>query len=403
LILAMAAFVTLLIILLALFSQVKGVLIPGPDSKHKYTSAVAEFSLVDSTRKDPWATTENRKIMVSLFMPVPVSSCTNECEHPYMGREAAKIANNQFLGGTNMGVFEKMGYTVCCSTNQPIDVSEIPVVVLEPHTDTSRLMYATLARYMTANNVAVILLDHPHDSVVVEFKDSPIAWNSGATGLSNFSPLTAWNSTVTNAIAIRIQDINLALTALQDTNLLTHSFPSIYFTNTLNTSTYSIVGHGLGGTVATTLSTTDPRVRFSINLSGSAPLLDHNTSAPIYFLGRTDFRRENDINWPNTWTQLTGPATEFDLHDSDIMDFTDLSTIVDLARKEAGFTGLKGNGLGSTGPLGNDAVKCIVEAYIRDHLKGEMGTLSNCVRIFGTRMVPYMEGVRERDVELRGD
>jgi hypothetical protein len=402
LILTMAAFAILLVILLAFFSQVRGILIPGPDSGHKYKSAVAEFSLVDSTRKDPWALTENRKIMVSLFMPIPVSSCTNECEHPYMGRETAKIANNQFLGDTNMRVFEKMKYTVCCGVNQPIDASKIPVVVLEPHTDTSRLMYATLARYMTANNVAVVLLDHPHDSAIVEFKDSLIAWNSGTTGLSNFSPLTAWNSTVTNAIDIRVQDINMALTALQESSLLTHNFPTMPFINTLNTCTYSIVGHGLGGTVATTLGTTDPRVRFSINLSGSAPPLDHNASTPVYFLGRADFRRENDINWPTTWTRLTGPATEFDLHDADIMDFTDLSTIVNLARKEAGFVGLKGRGLGSTGPLGNDAVKCIVEAYIRDDLMGGTGALGNCVRIFGARMVPYMEGVHAWGVESGG-
>jgi hypothetical protein len=402
----MGAFI-FLVVLLGIFSQVHGIVIPGPDSDHKYKSAVAEISLTDPNRKDPWNMTENRKTMVSVFIPIPVASCASECKHPYMSNEAAKIANDQFFHDKNKGVFEKMEYTVCCKASQVIDASKIPVVVLEPHTDTSRLMYATLARYMTANNVAVVLIDHPHDSAIVEFKDpsSAIAWNSGLTGLSNFSPLTTWNSTVTNAMDIRIKDINFVLTALQDPALLTANFPNIHFANALKTTSYSIVGHGLGGTVATSLSATDPHVRFSINLSGSAPLLAKDTASAVYFLGRANFRREHDINWPSAWKHLTGPATEFELENSDIMDFTDLSTVVDLAQTQGGFVGLKARGLGSTGPLGNDAVKCWVEAYIRDDLGGEDTAVSNCVRLFSDRMVPYSAakfGARSEDKKSGG-
>jgi hypothetical protein len=403
----MVIFATLFVVLLGIFSQVQGILIPGPDAIHKYKSAVAEIFLVDPIRKDPWNVTENRKIMVSVFMPIPASTCTSECKHPYMSSDAAKIANNQFLGDQNKGVFEKMEFTVCCNAQQTIDASKIPVVVLEPHTDTSRLMYTTLARYMAANNVVVVLVDHPHDSSIVEFgaSGSAVAWNSGATGLSNFSPLNSWNSTVTNAIDIRVQDINLALTALTNPVLLSAQFPNVHFTNTFDTSSYSIIGHGLGGTVATILSATDPRVRFSINLSGSAPPLTKSTASAVYFLGRADFRREHDINWPATWKQLTGPATEFDLNDSDIMDFTDLSTIVDLAQTQGGFSELNAQGLGTTGPLGNDAVKCWVEAYIRDNLGGEETAVSSCVRLFGDRMVPYSAAkfaARSEDKESGG-
>jgi hypothetical protein len=384
----MAALALLLVALLAFFSQVgHSFLIPAPDSGHKFKAAVAEFSIVDTKRKDPHTIDEDRKIMVSLFMPVPVSDCTNECDRAYMGKVAAKIANNQTLGNPSNGVFEKMKYTVCCGASEPIDASEIPVVVLEPHTDTSRLLYSNLARYMTANNVAVVLIDHPHDSSVVEFSDKDVAFNSGATGLSNFSPLTAWNSTVTNAIDIRIQDIYTALEQLKDVDLLTRNFGSNFkFTSGLNTSSYSIVGHGLGGTVATQLSISDRRVRLSINLSGSAPPLDHATASPIYFLGRSNFRRDADINWPSTWPHLTGPATEFDLADSEIFDFTDLPIIIDAT----GNPKLRGLGLGKSGPWGNHAVKCFVEGILRDQIWGETGAVSHCVQLFGDRMVPYM-------------
>jgi hypothetical protein len=383
----MTALTLLLVVLLAFFSQVHSILIPAPDSEHKFKSAVAEFLLVDNKRKDSHSIDDDRKIMVSLFMPIPVSDCTHECDHAYMGKVTAKIANNQTLGDPNNGVFEKMKYTVCCGSSKPIDASNIPVVVLEPHTDTSRLLYANLARYMTANNVAVVLIDHPHDSSVVEFSDTDVVFNSGATGLSNFSPLTAWNSTVTNAIDIRIQDIFMALERVQDANLLTRYFGSNFnFSSGLNISSYSIVGHGLGGTVATQLSISDHRVRLSINLSGSAPPLDHNIASSVYFIGRANFKRDDDINWPQTWKHLTGPSTEFDLADSEIMDFTDLPIVIDAT----GNSKLKGIGLGNSGPWDNHAVKCFVEGILRDQLHGETGAVSHCIQLFGDRMVPYM-------------
>jgi pimeloyl-ACP methyl ester carboxylesterase len=371
----MATLALLLTVLLAFFAQVHGILIPGPDDKHQWKAAVADFSLVDKSRKDP-------------HMPIPKSTCSSECPRPYMGDLTAKIANNQTLGDFNMGVFEKMEYNVCCSVNAAIDASKIPVVVLEPHTDTSRLFYANLARYMTANNVAVVLIDHPHDSSVVEFPHSSAVLNGGATGLSNFSPLTEWNSTITKAIDIRVQDIHMALEQLKDPSILTRNFINFKFTSGLDTSSYSVVGHGLGGAVATELSISDPRVRLSINLSGSAPPLDHDIKAPIYFLGRSDFRRENDINWPETWQHLTGPATEFDMGDSGIMDFTDLPVVIEAS----GIKDLKGFGLGSSGPWANHAVKCFVEGIIFDKIHGNSGGLSNCVRIFEDRLIPYMAG-----------
>jgi hypothetical protein len=166
----MSALSILVVVLLAFFGQSNGLLIPGPDSEHKYNSAVADFALTDTSRKDPWDGGD-RKIMVSLFMSVPGSSCSSECERPYMPGFTAKIANEQFFGDKGKGVFEKVAYKTCCAAKQAVDASRIPVVVVNGQTDTSRLMYANLARYIAANNIAVALLDHPHDSSVTEFPD----------------------------------------------------------------------------------------------------------------------------------------------------------------------------------------------------------------------------------------
>ncbi|KAH3967809.1 1-alkyl-2-acetylglycerophosphocholine esterase [Parastagonospora nodorum] len=389
LIIAMGGILYLLAGILAICSPVvSSVLLPGPDDQHQYKIAVADIELIDTMRKDPHSQDEDRKIMVSLFMPVPVANCAKEVERPYMSSPAAIIADFQMLSDTPVGVFDKIAYTVCSSGNSPINMSDIPVVVLEPHTDTSRLLYANLARYMTANNVAVVLIDHPYDSSVVEFPDKSVVYQNGATGLSNYSPLMEWNSTVETAVSIRIADIKFALSQLGDASKVTKNFPDFQFSGTLNTTGYSVVGHGLGGTVATSLSTEDPNVIISINLSGSAPPLNHTSAAPIFFIGRSDFRRNNDILWPSFWTHLTGPATEFDLANSGIMDFTDLPIVVEASNRR----GLKGHGVGESGAAGNHAIQCFVEGILADNLHNNDGGVRNCIHIFGDRMAPYMLG-----------
>ncbi|KAH7066600.1 hypothetical protein BKA63DRAFT_522774 [Paraphoma chrysanthemicola] len=379
----------LLVFSLAFLGQAKNLVIPGPDSDHKYKPAIASFSLTDISRKDPWDTNSDRKIALTVFMPVPEKACT-ECALPYMPDQTAKISNEQFFGDKNKGVFEKMQIHGCCSSSASIDAAKLPVLVIDGQTDTSRFMYTNLARYVAANNVAVVLLDHPHDSSIVEFEDKSVAYNSGRTALSSFSPLTAWNSTVTNALDIRVKDTQFALTSLTSQTLLERVFSNVKFTSGLDITSYAIAGHALGGTVATSLGTSDSRALFSINLSGSSPPLVSKTPKPVYFIGRQNFLRDNDINWPTSWQYLTGPATEFDLQESEVMDFTDLSVIMELAASD-GMKGLAGSGLGRQGVWANHALRCFVEGIVKDGMGiGDGKSLSHCVRLFGDeRMVPY--------------
>ncbi|CAO2652338.1 Nn.00g006210.m01.CDS01 [Neocucurbitaria sp. VM-36] len=384
-----------LVALLALSNQAScAILIPPPDSStHGYKVAVSHFPLTDAAHKTPHNQAEDRQVMVSMFIPVNMSDCTNECEISYMPPQTARIANGQFLLNATEGVLEKIGYKVCCGTSAAVDASKLPVVVLEPHVDTSRLLYTNLARYMSANGVAVVLLDHPGDTSIVEFPHSDTSsartmYNSGNVALSNFSPITKWNETITKAVNTRIQDINFVLSQLSSLFLLKQQLPSLRFTSPFNTSSYSIVGHGLGGTVATSLSFSDPRVLFSINLSGTPPLLDHPSSAPIFFFGRSDFRRENDIHWAATWSHLTGLASEFDLNHSGIFDFSDLPIIVELANNEGGMKDVKGKGLGGKGAWANHAVKCFVEGVVKVRVFGDQRAVSDCVGMFHD-MVPY--------------
>jgi len=339
-------------------------------------------------------------------------------QQKYMPPQTAKIANEQFIEGNerDAGVFEAMTYSSCISSSSGGggDVSKVPVVVLEPHVDTSRLMYSTMARYIAANGAAVVVIDHPGDASIVQFtssrtRDLEIVYNSGTVPLSNLSPITEHNQTVESAVSTRISDIAFTLSQINSTSLLTRQFPSLHFTGSLNTESYGIIGHGLGGTVATSLSlfptllsgTKSPTpnsstTAFSINLSGTPPLLNtsttNTTNTPLLFFGRSDFRREHDINWPTTWSHLTGPATEFDLDDSAIFDASDLPLVMELAREEGGKTAAVGKGLSGNRPAeGARAVICFLENTVKEMmgLEGQGRNVGDCIRMFeGVRPYP---------------
>jgi len=397
--------VALVSVFAALFSKTHAIDVPGADDRHNYKVAVSHFPLTNTAFKDPYHPTEDRRVMASLFMPVPKGSCLKECTASYMPPMTAAIANEQFIvgGKRDAGVFENMDYKVCCGSSASIDASKIPVVVIEPHVDTSRLLYSTMARYISANGVAVVLVDHPGDASIVQFTTSSSrirasttdVYNSGTVALSNFSPLTAWNTTISTALGVRETDIFFVLSQIANNpDFLTRQFPSITFSSGLSTSNFGIVGHGLGGTVATSLSLYNTSTTaFSINLSGTPPLA--NTSAirnsPLWFFGRSDFRRENDIHWPTTWTHLTGRATEFDLANSAIFDVSDLPVIVELARNEGGLKDTQARGLsGGDAVQGQHGVTCFVENIVKQifGLDGQGVAVEDCVRMF-QGVVPY--------------
>ncbi|KAL6706024.1 hypothetical protein ACN47E_006126 [Coniothyrium glycines] len=387
-----------LVLLLAVFGQgAPTILFPDPDpSNHGFKVAVTHFPLTDAARKDPYVTSSDRNIMASIFMPVARAACTNECKNAYAPPQTSRIADEQFLLNVTSSVFDNMGYNICCGTATNIDAASLPVVVLEPHTDTSRLMYGNLARYIASNGVVVVLLDHPGDTSIVEFTGSdhslPTVYNSGKTQLSNYSPLTAWNTTIQNAVDIRIADITFALSQLSSLPLLHYQFPTLKFSTPLNTTTYGIVGHGLGGTVATALSFTAPSIRFSVSLSGTPPLLSSPPAhtAPLYFLGRENANRTADIHWPTTWRFLRGPATELDIADSEIMDSTDLPIVLELAHNEGKMPHLVGRGLGTNGAWANHAVTCVVEGIVKKEMFGDGKALAGCVRTGPMGVVPWL-------------
>ena len=257
-------------------------LIPAPDAdSHAYKVAVAHFPLTDVTYKDPYAATQNRKLMVSLFLPIPNTACVQECENTYMPPTTARLLSTQFFSNSS-SILKTTTYTTCCRATHPIDASAFPLVVLEPQVHTTRLLYSTLARHLSAAGAAVVVIDHPYDASVVEFAFSRTIFNNGSVGLDAFNPVQAWNASVSGAVETRMRDVRFVLEQVADLGVLRRQFAGFEVQKAVRAERYVVVGHGLGGATATALSVLDSRVAFSVNMAGSAPLLGNPVDASRY-------------------------------------------------------------------------------------------------------------------------
>ncbi|KAF2247008.1 hypothetical protein BU26DRAFT_397650, partial [Trematosphaeria pertusa] len=313
-----------------------GVLIPPPKPHDmSWEVAHARTSLVDTSRKDPYSPSEDRKLGVSIFVPVFKPYCTKQCDNVYMPDQTARTSNLQFFGDENANVFEKLYFKSCCASYGETDLGAHRLVVLEPGVATSREVYNQLARQMSANGFVVVTIDHPHDASIVEFldaNDKSVIANNGTVDLCSFSPATSWNDTVTKAVDARTDDINFMLTQLSNISLFERLFPDLklHAGSPLNSDSFVIMGHGLGGTVATMFSAQDKRTVFSINLSGTTPVLQTDVKNHVIFFGRDEYTRDDDANWKQSWKHFTGSVVEWDMHKGGQMDYTDLPLMVSL-------------------------------------------------------------------------
>ncbi|KAF1952261.1 hypothetical protein CC80DRAFT_552684 [Byssothecium circinans] len=376
-------------------SLVSGVTIPAPKPEgQKHVVAHEHSYLVQTRRKDQYNPVVDRKLAISLFILVLKEHCLSYCNDAYMLNKTSKVSNLQFFGNGSVGIFESFSFQSCCASSALIETKGMKVVVLEPGAGTSRLLYTLLARQLAALNVAVVTIDHPYDSPIVEFEDhigaeageSPaLVEDTETETLDAFSIGTEWNETMFTALNTRRADIHFVLDQMREPSFLGKVFPKLQFTGSLNTTIAYMVSHGFGGTVASTMAVYDDRVVWSINLSGTIFPIDKDTYDYTIFFGRVGFTRREDPNWLSSVKHFRGPFTEWTFAKAGLMDYTDLALLESLSG-----TGVKAKGTGENGVWAFHCTSCFIEAYVRDTLQNDMGQLTKCLRMC-PNMSPYQK------------
>lgn len=347
---------------------------PAPDGQ-PWVVAHSRAELVDSSRKDPYNDAEDRKIAYSIFMPIHRDTCTGTADNEYTPKLTPSALNLQFYGDKKAGVFEQLHFESCSAASGETPADHFPLLIFEPAVGTSRFVYNQLARQLSANGAYVVTIDHPYDASIVEFADSSVIENKGHVKLDAFQvnrPVDG-DPAIEKAIQTRIDDINSVIKELEADSTLPNLFPGVTFVagNTrIPTAHLFLLGHGLGGTVATSLGASDKRVLWTLNLSGSTPTLKSAVQAYTIFFGRDKYRSDDDPAWLETRKHIVGPQVEWTYQRAEQFDYSDLPLVNYLVGKK----NATARGIGRPYEVMDPgdpsttfrALSCFVEAYFRD-------------------------------------
>ncbi|KAH7128355.1 hypothetical protein B0J11DRAFT_504834 [Dendryphion nanum] len=376
-----------------------------PETRMDFSVSIAHKAFYDSSRKDPHNEIADRPMMASLYFPVHKHTCDKLCAVQYMPTETAKVMDGMFFGNENIDVFRKFETRACCSANKALNPNEHNIVVLEPGVGTSRYIYGAVAKEIASQGHAVLVIDHPYDSEIIEMsageddaKDHSVL-RPQSPPLSPFHPITSWNSTVEDLVQARIRDINFVLSQMTDLTVVKELFPGFEIANVFDTKEVGVIGHGLGGAVATYMVTSgDPRFHVSVNMGGSPPNITSDTTSTILFFGRSSYRREDDPLWSAAWKHLKGLSTEYDMDDAGFMQYSDLPLIAELGG-QTDKNGIPKSNVKGLGPIygtrswmcGSYLARVYLTMYLRNQWNSPNGVsreLADLVQFF-TEMRPW--------------
>lgn len=147
---------------------------PGP-----YVTELKIQVMVDTSRPDPYNSSERyRRLLTSVFTPVPKSECSKICDAQYMPPIMA--ADTDEAIGTTEQLFERFKLSgICCGAASPgyestHDTQVPPLLIWSPGFGESRLEWSAMAQYVASYGYEVITVDHPGDAKITEFPDGEI-------------------------------------------------------------------------------------------------------------------------------------------------------------------------------------------------------------------------------------
>lgn len=241
------------------------IVIPPPSGPWSVKTEVHD--LTDESRWDPFApnlnSTHKRRILASTFLPVAPCDEADEVVLPYLtpATEAAYMEYMAALGvpGEVLTGFE-VGYCAAGGSESGPPPGEYPLIVISPGFTTTRLAYGVQARALASLGFPVVTIDHPYDSLVVDFPNGDI--------FQLAVPDTP--EAYLLAVDTRVKDISFLLDQLP-----------------IDTSKVIAIGHSMGGWASGALALVDDRVAGGMNLDGrmEGPVVDQGLAKPFLLVG----------------------------------------------------------------------------------------------------------------------
>jgi hypothetical protein len=177
-------FTVLAIILLGITHAVVVPSHPGP-----FSVTMRVKALTDNSRTDPLNNTFKRRVLLSVFSPVPDSTkCFSEIITYMPPATAASYGPLAQSAGLPADVFSGFQLELCKLSDAPNGscrggrkTPQFPLVLFSPGLAESRLLYSVTAKSIAAQGYVVVTMDHPYEAEVVEFPDGSVVRRSNST------------------------------------------------------------------------------------------------------------------------------------------------------------------------------------------------------------------------------
>ena len=307
------------------------VLLPKPNGT--YEVGVSTMELIDPKRLQIFSpTTQQRKLMISLFYPVHACSAVKPVSYMPPRTVAFEVKSTLSLDGLKLptDIFEKLALQVADESSGDQKSLESPIVLFSPAQGTTRLFYNAIAQRIASDGYIVVTIDAPYDVDIVEYPD-------GSTIMANTT--VAADPTIADvnlAVATRAQDASFVLDQLRNASIISNLIPGA--SHGLNVSKVAMFGHSLGGAATAAAMLNDTRIVGGLAMDGAlyGPVVQKGLDRPFMLMAHTNHTRSNNSSpddpantWFDIWPHLRGWKLDIRLANSGHYTFSDYPIVLE--------------------------------------------------------------------------
>ena len=287
---------------------------------------VTYIPMIDNNRLDPFTNfTQQREVMISLYYPTQSHFSNLFLEQrpkadngrsttPYMPPMTTALYGELIVQfGFPNSTFEQL--STLCEQNASLQPKSTAysLLVFSPGGGAPRFLYATMLEDLARRGYVVVAIDHPHDSLVVEFPDG-----RAIIGLNK----TLTRDEVELLVTVRAQDLSFVIDQL-----------GRHYPTTINTTDVVALGHSLGGATIAEAALNDSRIKGGINIDGrlfgSMEKPNTTLSKPFLQFASEALSEDPYVRWDEEWERLVGWKLELVLSDAAHSTFLDLPLIAE--------------------------------------------------------------------------
>ena len=311
--------------LLSMMAMVSGFSLPPPAGK--YTTGTAAIELIDYDRQDPFAPNSSpRALMVSMFYPAQ-RTADHTSQALYLPQQTAAL----FADGFGVSKESLQSLTMSSVKQASYDRGEtFPIILFSPGYRVPRLLYSAIAEDLASYGYLVITVDHPYDSILVEYSDGRVVMPKPPNGSYVPPPRVDTPSGMNQAIDVRVQDLSFVLDQLHKNNsvFVQHipNFPSMI---EVSQTKVGVFGHSLGGASSATVMLHDSRFLCGACLDGkmSGPVIKKGLDRPFLLMAAEGNTRANVSGWSDFWAHLRSFRRHIMIKGTTHGSFEDLSLL----------------------------------------------------------------------------